>query len=140
MVRDPSGAIIGYEGTLADISKRKAREMQLSEEKEKAQVTLQSIGDAVLTVDADGRIEYLNPVAEELTGWTTVEAQGRPVAEVFHIAERIDQASDRQPDPPLPAGGPHGRARPSRRCWSTDGCRRSRSRTRRRRSATARAD
>lgn len=84
-VRDASGAIVGYEGTLADISKRKAVELQLSEEKEKAQVTLQSIGDAVLTVDAAGQVEYLNPVAEELTGWTTIEATGRPVAEIFHI-------------------------------------------------------
>jgi diguanylate cyclase (GGDEF)-like protein/PAS domain S-box-containing protein len=85
VVRDPDGTFAGYEGTLADISKRKAVELQLSAEKEKAQVTLQSIGDAVLTADSDGRVEYLNPVAEQLTGWTTVEAAGRPVAEVFQV-------------------------------------------------------
>ena len=85
VVRDADGAVVGYEGTLADISERKRAEIQLSEEKEKAQVTLQSIGDAVITVDAAGRIEYLNPVAESLTGWETREAAGRPAAEVFQM-------------------------------------------------------
>jgi diguanylate cyclase (GGDEF)-like protein/PAS domain S-box-containing protein len=83
VVRDPEGALAGYEGTLADITERKLAEMQLSAEKEKAQVTLQSIGDAVITTDADGRIEYLNPVAESLTGWGTHEAVGRPATDVF---------------------------------------------------------
>jgi diguanylate cyclase (GGDEF)-like protein/PAS domain S-box-containing protein len=85
VVRGENGEIVGYEGTIADISIRKRAEMQLYEEKEKAQVTLQSIGDAVITADADGRIEYLNPVAEELTGWDTREAAGRPVAEIFQV-------------------------------------------------------
>jgi diguanylate cyclase (GGDEF)-like protein/PAS domain S-box-containing protein len=85
VVRTKDGAIEGYEGTITDISVRKRAELQLSEEKEKAQVTLQSIGDAVITADADGRVEYLNPVAEELTGWETREAAGRPVAEVFRV-------------------------------------------------------
>jgi len=98
VLRSAEGAIIGYEGTLADISKRKAVEMQLSAEKEKAQVTLQSIGDAVLTADADGRVEYLNPVAEELTGWTTAEVQGRPVSEVFQI---VNEATRQPLDSPI---------------------------------------
>jgi diguanylate cyclase (GGDEF)-like protein/PAS domain S-box-containing protein len=85
VVRDADGAFAGYEGTLADISKRKVIELQLSAEKEKAQVTLQSIGDAVLTADSDGLVEYLNPVAEQLTGWTSAEAAGRPVSEVFKV-------------------------------------------------------
>jgi len=85
VVRDADGAIVGYEGTLADITERKRAELQLSDEKEKAQVTLQSIGDAVITADAQGRIEYLNPVAEALTGWDSAEAAGRPVAEIIHL-------------------------------------------------------
>jgi diguanylate cyclase (GGDEF)-like protein/PAS domain S-box-containing protein len=93
VVRDADGGLVGYEGTLADISERKRAEMQLSAEKEKAQVTLQSIGDAVITVDAEGRIEYLNPVAESLTGWETREAAGRPAADVF---QTLDESS-RQP-------------------------------------------
>jgi diguanylate cyclase (GGDEF)-like protein/PAS domain S-box-containing protein len=84
-VRDERGEVVGYEGTISDISVRKQAEIQLYQEKEKAQVTLQSIGDAVITADADGCIEYLNPVAEELTGWTTTEAAGQPVETVFQI-------------------------------------------------------
>ena len=53
-MRDEGGAIDGYEGTITDITVRKRAELQLYEEKEKAQVTLQSIGDAVITTDADG--------------------------------------------------------------------------------------
>jgi diguanylate cyclase (GGDEF)-like protein/PAS domain S-box-containing protein len=87
LVLDADGLIAGYEGTLADISKRKLAELQLAEEKEKAQVTLQSIGDAVLTADAQARVEYLNPVAEQLTGWTTAEAAGRPVSEIFLVLD-----------------------------------------------------
>lgn len=93
VVRDADGGIAGYEGTIADISERKRAEIQLSEEKEKAQVTLQSIGDAVITADADGRIEYLNPVAESLTGWETREAAGRPAGDVFQVLSE----SARQP-------------------------------------------
>ncbi|HEX3146063.1 MAG TPA: PAS domain S-box protein, partial [Pyrinomonadaceae bacterium] len=48
-------------------------------------VTLASIGDGVITADVDGNVTMLNPVAEQLTGWTTAEAQGQPLAKVFHI-------------------------------------------------------
>ena len=98
VLRNEAGDILGYEGTIADITERKRTEIQLYEEKEKAQVTLQSIGDAVITADAEGRIEYLNPVAEVLTGWTSAEVVGRPVAEVF----RMLGESTRQPiDSPI---------------------------------------
>jgi diguanylate cyclase (GGDEF)-like protein/PAS domain S-box-containing protein len=85
LVRDEHGQVIGHEGTISDISVRKQAEIQLFEEKEKAQVTLESIGDAVITADADGRVEYLNPVAEQLTGWEPAEAVGRPVGEVIQL-------------------------------------------------------
>ncbi|HEX6573101.1 MAG TPA: EAL domain-containing protein, partial [Steroidobacteraceae bacterium] len=98
VIRDADGQIAGYEGTLTDITERKRAELQLYEEKEKAQVTLQSIGDAVITTDADGRVEYLNPVAEELTGWESRDAQGRPVGEVFNVVSE----TTRQPvDSPI---------------------------------------
>jgi PAS domain S-box-containing protein len=58
---------------------------QLREQREWLRVTLTSIGDAVIATDDLGRISFLNPVAEALTGWTAHEAMGRPVAEVFRI-------------------------------------------------------
>ena len=57
--------------------------LQVSEEK--LSVTLNSIGDAVIATNAEGRVTLLNPLAEQLTGWTQAEAYGRPVDEVFHI-------------------------------------------------------
>jgi diguanylate cyclase (GGDEF)-like protein/PAS domain S-box-containing protein len=84
-VRDENGLVVGYEGTISDITERKRAETAVFEEKEKAQVTLQSIGDAVITTDAEGRIEYLNPVAEDLTGWATREVYGKALSDVFSI-------------------------------------------------------
>ena len=56
-------------------------------EKERAQVTLNSIGDAVDCTDISGNITFLNLVAEKLTGWSLPEAAGRPMAEVFRIVD-----------------------------------------------------
>jgi diguanylate cyclase (GGDEF)-like protein/PAS domain S-box-containing protein len=56
-------------------------------EKELAQVTLQSIGDAVITTDANGNIVYLNPIAETLTGWHKQKAQGIQLEQVFQIKD-----------------------------------------------------
>ena len=58
---------------------------QLQKEKELAQVTLQSIGDAVITTDAIGQIVNINPMAEHLTGWSAAEAKGKKLTEVFNI-------------------------------------------------------
>ncbi len=72
--------VVGIE---LDITERKLYEEALFREKESAQTTLESIGDGVITTDAEGVVEYLNPVAEELTGWTMEDAAGRPVDEIF---------------------------------------------------------
>ena len=66
---------------------RKCAEDKLFVEKERAQVTLNSIGDAVLSSDLLGRISYLNIVAERMTGWTCSEAIGRPITEVFRVVD-----------------------------------------------------
>ena len=74
----------------------KRTESALQLEKEQAQVTLHSIGDGVITTDAEGRVEYLNPVAEQYTGWATDQARGRPLAEIYRI---IDERSGKGLDP-----------------------------------------
>jgi diguanylate cyclase (GGDEF)-like protein/PAS domain S-box-containing protein len=64
-------------------------------ERERAEVTLNSIGDGVLSTDIGGHVTYLNVVAESMTGWTRQEAEGRPLAEVLHIID----ADTREPAP-----------------------------------------
>jgi diguanylate cyclase (GGDEF)-like protein/PAS domain S-box-containing protein len=70
-------------GVEHDITERKLYEEALFREKESAQITLRSIGDGVITTDELSRVEYLNPVAEELTGWRVEDAMGRSVDEIF---------------------------------------------------------
>jgi diguanylate cyclase (GGDEF)-like protein/PAS domain S-box-containing protein len=66
---------------------RKSMEEALFEEKERAQVTLNCIGDAVACTDSWGNITFLNLVAEKMTGWTLQEATGRPMAEAVRILD-----------------------------------------------------
>lgn len=62
--------------------------MTLQESEEKLAVTLNSIGDAVITTDAQARITLLNPLAEQLTGWKLTEVLGQPIADVFLIINK----------------------------------------------------
>lgn len=68
-----------------DITDKKESERALAAEKEQLAVTLDSIGDAVITTNTTGQVVLMNPIATELTGWKINEAAGRPLAEVFHI-------------------------------------------------------
>lgn len=61
------------------------RIMELHESEENLRITLNSIGDAVISIDLNGRIVRLNPVAEALTGWSQYEAGGQPLDKVFRI-------------------------------------------------------
>lgn len=64
---------------------------------ERNSITLKSIGDAVITTDAQGLVELLNPVAEALTGWKIVEARGKPLREVFRIINEQTRAEVENP-------------------------------------------
>jgi diguanylate cyclase (GGDEF)-like protein/PAS domain S-box-containing protein len=70
-----------------NMAERKTAEEMLFTEKERAQVTLDSIGDAVLSTDLEGKVTYLNVVAEKITGWTREEAIGKDIDEVFVIID-----------------------------------------------------
>jgi diguanylate cyclase (GGDEF)-like protein/PAS domain S-box-containing protein len=76
---------------------RTANTEALFEEKERAQVTLNSIGDAVVSSDASGHVTYLNIVAENLTGWSQQEAVGRPLEDVLRIIDGDTRAAARNP-------------------------------------------
>jgi len=80
---DASGRLLRLVGSELDITERKLYEDALFREKESAQITLQSIGDGVITTDQHSHVEYINPVAEELTGWRLEDSQGRPIDEIF---------------------------------------------------------
>ena len=80
---DPHGRLLRLVGVELDITERKIYEEALFREKESAQITLQSIGDGVVTTNAASVIDYINPVAEDLTGWRLEDAMGKPVEEIF---------------------------------------------------------
>jgi PAS domain S-box-containing protein len=104
-LHDPAGNLRGFAKVTRDMSERKRAEdnaRQLLEEttarrvaeesagiiqsqRERLRVTLASIGDAVISTDLDGRIDFLNPIAQHLVGWPEEEAINRPLSEVFHI-------------------------------------------------------
>jgi len=82
-VVDTNGRLLRLLGVEVDITERKLYEEALFREKESAQITLQSIGDGVITTDAQCNVEYINPVAEDLTGWKVDDGSGRPIDEIF---------------------------------------------------------
>jgi diguanylate cyclase (GGDEF)-like protein/PAS domain S-box-containing protein len=87
---DTYGTTRGLLRALRYSIERKVLEDALFTEKERAQVTLNSIGDAVACTDSSGNVTFLNIVAAKLTGWSWQEAAGRPMTEVFRI---LDTAS-----------------------------------------------
>ncbi len=91
-VGEDASAILGVS---LDITRHKQIEQALIEEKERAEITLHSISDAVITTDRGGELRYLNPSAERLTGWTLAEAGGKRLDDVFKL---IDEQT-RQPIP-----------------------------------------
>lgn len=84
-VRDEHGVVTHYAGYLLDITDRKQAEFELQREKDRAQTTLNSIGEVVITTDVNGQIEYMNPAAEQMTGWEAGIARGLPLERVFSL-------------------------------------------------------
>jgi PAS domain S-box-containing protein len=82
------GRIVRLE-VATDITDKKDAERALATEKEQLAVTLNSIGDAVITTDTNGCVILMNPIAEQLTGWNIHEAAGRPLSEVFNIINEL---------------------------------------------------
>lgn len=74
------------------LAQRHAFADALQVEKERAQITLESIGDGVITTDVDGAIAYMNPAAESLTHWKAAQAQGLPLAALFNLLDENAQA------------------------------------------------
>lgn len=96
-VRNDSGRVERVIGIAQDITERKITENALFQEKDRAFVTLSSIADGVIRTDARGAIDYLNPVAQRLTGWTLAEAYGRSSHEVYKVVD--EETNKRVLDP-----------------------------------------
>src|SRR4029079_5560584 len=95
-LHDVAAGFVGFSKITRDLTERKKSEENARrlaeeaagrqvahEERERLLVTLASIGDAVISTDAQGRVDFVNPVAEALVGWKTGEAAGRPLEDVF---------------------------------------------------------
>ncbi|MEW6648370.1 MAG: EAL domain-containing protein [Pseudomonadota bacterium] len=89
-IRDERGRVVGLEGTIRDINELKQAQQALHHEKERALVTLQSIGDGVITTDEFGVVDYLNPTAERLLRLTAGQAIGKHYREVVRL---VDEAT-----------------------------------------------
>jgi PAS domain S-box-containing protein len=88
-MRDATGALVGVAKVTHDLTRRRAAEEAILEREESLRTTLDSIGDAVIATDVDGRVTRMNPVAERLTGWPIDDARGQPFAKVFDIKSEI---------------------------------------------------
>lgn len=92
-----AGDITEWFGAASDVTARKVAEENLKNSEERLRVTLTSIGDAVITSDTKGRIEFLNGVAESLTGWTNEDALGHPLDTVFNIVNETTRETVESP-------------------------------------------
>ena len=87
VITDASGTPLRLVGTNQDVTDARRLTRDLAHQHEILAVTLRSIGDGVITTDPDGRVIWMNPVAERMLGWTTVTARGRRLSEVFDVVD-----------------------------------------------------
>lgn len=81
--------------TIRNVIQRKAAEVSFYKEKARAEIALNSIGDAIICTDLLGNIDYLNIAAETITGWLRAEAYGLPIGEVFRIINGVTRDPER---------------------------------------------
>ena len=93
----PSGEVSGHVGSVEDVTNHVLLIKELGDQHELLHVALHSIGDAVITSDADGCVTWLNPTAEHMTGWVCKNALGRPLAQVFRVINESTRLDVKNP-------------------------------------------
>ncbi len=86
-VRGANGRILGASKIARDITAQRQAQAELKQSEQRFQVTLASIGDGVIATDKEGRVTFMNGVAESLTGWNSQQAKGLPLELVFKIVD-----------------------------------------------------
>ena len=86
--RDSEGQSLRSYAVIQDVTSRKRAERELARSRQLLQTTLESIGDAVITTTMDSTVQWMNPVAERLTGWGLESALGRPLSDVYHLLDQ----------------------------------------------------
>jgi PAS domain S-box-containing protein len=84
-IRDANDQVIGVVLVFRDVTQERRAEEVIAEQRERFRTTLESIGDAVIATDVEGRVAFMNPIAERLTGWRVKDAIGVRCEDVFHI-------------------------------------------------------
>jgi diguanylate cyclase len=97
ITRDDHGQALAMVGVSWDVTALRQLSAELAQQHELLRVTLQSIGEAVITTDATGLVSWLNPAAERMTGWPLAEAQRQPLLVVFRIVN--EKTREPAPDP-----------------------------------------
>lgn len=90
-VKDATGKIVGASKIARDITPHVDLQAELRRSEERFGITLSSIGDAVIATDEEGKVTYMNEVAEQLTGWTRIDARNLPLPAVFKIINEYDR-------------------------------------------------
>ncbi|MCW5201480.1 MAG: response regulator [Candidatus Electrothrix communis] len=93
----PDGNLLGLIGIFRNINELKKAQQEAEEERERLSVTLQSIGDGVITTDVHGKTVFINRAAEQLTGWENVDAVGKASDEIFRIFD--EKTGEKAPCP-----------------------------------------
>jgi PAS domain S-box-containing protein len=96
-IRGADGRIIGVVLVFRDITEERRAEEALAEQREWFETTLESIGDAVIATDVNGRVVFMNPIAEHLTGRRLAEANGRSCTEIFNIVNENTRRTVQSP-------------------------------------------
>jgi PAS domain S-box-containing protein len=96
-LKDSAGKVVGISKVARDITDQRRSSERLRRSEERFRITLASIGDGVITTDPQGRVTFMNPIAEKLTGWSQREAVGLPLETSFRIVNEVTRQGVENP-------------------------------------------